>query len=271
MTADSPYGELIDTRLRVMSWNLWWRFGPFERRQPLILDTLRRVDPDVLCLQEVWEEQVEGFAHELGLHHVYASRFEREDGFRFGNAILSRWPIARSEWRPLPAPDDRNELRTVLFAEVDGPRGPLQAFCTHLNWRFDHSHIRQDQVRTVCDLVASLRPRTFPPILCGDMNAVPDSEEIRMLTGRTTTPVEGLSFHDAWEAAGDGGPGITWSNDNPFASLDLEPNRRIDYVLVGWPKQGGAGHVTSCRVEGTDLVDGVAPSDYYAVVAELRY
>ena len=53
--------------------------------------------------------------------------------------------------------------------------------------------------------------------------------------------------------------------------LDLEPDRRIDYVLVGWPKQGGAGHVTHCRVEGVEPVGGITPSDHYAVVAELRY
>jgi endonuclease/exonuclease/phosphatase family metal-dependent hydrolase len=159
----------------------------------------------------------------------------------------------------------------VLRADVDGPRGPLQVFSTHLNWRFDHSAVRQQQVRAIAEVVAGARPRTYPPVLCGDFNAVPDSDEIRMLTGRAAGPVEGLVFHDAWEAAGDGGPGHTWSNANPYAVLDLEPDRRIDYVLVGWPKAGGAGHVTSCEVVGTSPVDGVVPSDHYGVLAELRY
>ena len=34
MTAEGPYGPLIDTTIRVASWNLWWRFGPWEARQP---------------------------------------------------------------------------------------------------------------------------------------------------------------------------------------------------------------------------------------------
>jgi endonuclease/exonuclease/phosphatase family metal-dependent hydrolase len=275
MDLDSPWGDLLETRLRVMTWNLWWRFGPFEERQPLIAAAIARVDPDIVCLQEVWEEQAAALAGELGYSHVYSSRFPRGD-FLFGNAVLSRWPIGRSEWRPLPAPEKYEELRTVLFAEVDGPRGPVQIFCTHLHWRFDHSHIRQEQVALVAQFVADCRPRTFPPIVCGDLNADPESDEIRMLTGRAATPIEGLSFHDAWEAAGAGTPGsridgATWSNANPFAALGLEPDRRIDYVLVGWPKARGAGHVTHCRVEGTELTGGVTPSDHYAVVAELRY
>ena len=43
--------------LRVMTWNLWWRFGPFERRRPAILEVIRAADPDVLCLQEVWSDR----------------------------------------------------------------------------------------------------------------------------------------------------------------------------------------------------------------------
>ena len=40
---------------------------------------------------------------------------------------------------------------------------------------------------------------------------------------------------------------------------------------TGWPRAGGAGHVTSCRVIGQDAIDGVVPSDHYGVLAELRY
>ena len=42
--------------MRVMTWNLWWHFGDHEARWPLIVDTIRRVDPDVLCVQEVWSD-----------------------------------------------------------------------------------------------------------------------------------------------------------------------------------------------------------------------
>jgi endonuclease/exonuclease/phosphatase family metal-dependent hydrolase len=269
-----PYGDLLDTRVRIMTWNLWWRFGPWEARQPAIAATLARLDPDIVALQEVWDDGTDNqaglLAAQLGYHHVYASALET-DGVRFGNAVLSRWPITGHEWRPLPAPPDREESRTVLRADVDGPRGPIQVFDTHLNWRFDQSDVRQDQVRAIARFVKESPPRTFPPVLCGDFNADPLSDEIRMLTGRTVVPEPKLVFHDAWEAGGDGGPGVTWSNDNPYANLDLEIDRRIDFVFAGWPKIGGAGHVVECRVEGTEPVDGVVPSDHYAVVATLRY
>jgi endonuclease/exonuclease/phosphatase family metal-dependent hydrolase len=260
---EGPYGTLIDTRLRVLTWNLWHRFGPWEARRPAIAATLARLDADVVCLQEVWADE------EARLEH---------DGIRFGNAVLSRWPITDSEVLALPATEGTQELRTCVRADIDGPRGALQVFSTHLNWRFDQSDVRQDQVRAICTFIDESRPeggRTYPPILCGDFNADPDSDEIRMLNGRAATPVPKLVFHDAWEVAGrasdSSANGATWSNDNPYAKLDLEPDRRIDYVFVGWPKAGGAGHVTSCTVEGLEPVDGVVPSDHLAVLAELRY
>jgi endonuclease/exonuclease/phosphatase family metal-dependent hydrolase len=274
LTHVGPYGELLETRLRVLSWNLWWRFGPWEARFPAIQETVRRLDPDIACLQEVWgepegESSASRIADALGYEHVYAHRLHL-DGVDFGNAIISRWPIASTEWWPLPARHDAEEMRTLVFAEVDGPRGPVQVFNTHLNWRFDHSDVRQEQVRYICERIEEKRPRTFPPILCGDMNAPPDSTEMWMLSGKTTLPVPKLVLHDAWEMAGDG-PGHTWSNDNPYARLDLEMSRRIDFIWSGWPRAGGAGHVTSCEVIGQEAIDGVVPSDHYGVLAELRY
>ena len=276
MTDVGPYGPLLETRLRVLSWNLWWRFGPWEARLPAITATIRDLAPDVCALQEVWAledgtSSASVIADALGYDHVYASRFEMSEGVQFGNAVLSRWPIASSEHWPLPVTrPDTEEMRTVVVAEIDGPRGPFQLWCTHLNWRFDHSDVRQEQVRYICERIAERRPRSYPPILCGDMNAPPDSTEMWMLSGKTSIPVPKLVFHDAWEVAGEG-DGHTWSNDNPYAALDLEVARRIDYVYVGWPRRGGAGHVTSARVIGRDAVAGVVPSDHYGVLAELRY
>ncbi len=269
----------LDTRLSVVSWNLWWRFGPWEQRQPAIDATLQRLGPDVVCLQEVFEtrdgdRQAERIAAALG---GYDAAFGTGVGFdlapeSLGNAVLSRWPIRTHEVRRLPAPARLDELRVVLRADIEGPRGPIEVFCTHLNWRLDQSDVRQDQVRALCEFVAeTAERRTFPPVLAGDFNAEPDSEEIRLLTGLAAVPVARLVFLDAWRAAGGGGPGWTWSNTNPFAVLDCEPDRRIDYVFVGYPREHGAGQVTTARVEATDPVDGTQPSDHYAICAEVRY
>jgi endonuclease/exonuclease/phosphatase family metal-dependent hydrolase len=267
--------DLIDTRLRVLTWNLWWRFGPWEARQAAIVSTLRRIDADVIALQETWNDetssQVRVLADALGYHHAYGTGFAGFDE-TFGNAILSRWPLGSTETRRLASVEGLDELRVVLRAEVDGPRGAFDVYSTHTNWRLDQSHVRQLQVKTICEFVKERQDDlALPAIVCGDFNADPDSDEIHMLTGKAAVPVPKLVFIDAWVAAGDGGPGYTWSNLNPFAAEGLEPDRRLDYVFVGYPRPGGAGQVVAAKVEGVEPVGGINPSDHYAMLAELRY
>jgi endonuclease/exonuclease/phosphatase family metal-dependent hydrolase len=113
--------------------------------------------------------------------------------------------------------------------------------------------------------------RSLPPIVLGaDLNAVPWSDEIRRLTGATTPAVDGFVFVDAWEAAGSEGRGHTWSDSNPrVPNRAVYPNRRLDYIMVSWPRAKGVGHVVSCEVAATEPVDGVWASDHFAVCAEV--
>jgi endonuclease/exonuclease/phosphatase family metal-dependent hydrolase len=268
----------LDGRLRVLTWNVWWRFGPWEARQPAILEHLRRIDADVVCLQEVWEtrdgkSQARDLADALGFEHVYAAGLGLDLASEsLGNAVLARWPITGSVVCALPAPADRDELRVAIRADVDGPRGAIEVFTTHLNWRLDQSAVRQQQVRALAEFVANTTARrTYPPVLCGDFNADPEADEIRMLTGATAPPVDKLVFLDAWRTAGDGTPGYTWSHANPYTVVDPEPERRLDYVFVGYPQEHAAGQPVRCVVEGVEPVGGISPSDHYAVLAELRY
>jgi endonuclease/exonuclease/phosphatase family metal-dependent hydrolase len=277
---DPGYGPLIETQVRIATWNVWGRYGAWERRQRAIVENLRAIDADIVCLQEAWADaeraQPDDLAAELGLHAAYAPAFEMNGGWS-GNAVLSRWPVTRHEIVELPMEGggvidtDAGERRLTLFTEIAGPRGPLQVFCTHLSWRADWSGVRQAQVRAVCELVASTRPRPFPAILCGDLNAEPSSDEVRMLTGQAAVPVPGVVFRDAWAACRPNEPGHTISSRNPQTLANLDVESRIDYVLVGWPKLGGAGHVLSAEVAGDVEVDGVLGSDHFAVVVELRY
>ena len=109
-----------------------------------------------------------------------------------------------------------------------------------------------------------------PPLLLGDFNAEPDSAEIRYVTGRQSLGERSVAFLDAWQVAGDGGPGFTWSNTNDHARPNLEPDRRIDYVFAGFPRRDGTGQILRCRVVCDAAEDGVWPSDHFGVYAELR-
>ena len=176
-----------------------------------------------------------------------------QEGWTSGIGIASRWPIARHEERPLPGDD--GAAGTVCFAAIDGPNGPLQVFVAMLDYPLDASARRQAQVRQLCEFVSDTASHRHVTVVCGDFNAGPDSDEIRMLTGKSAGPVPRLVFYDVWEIAGDGSPGITWSNQNPLAAIGRYPDRRFDYIFSAWPRAGAAGHPTHCELLGVEAED----------------
>ena len=92
--------------MQILSWNLWWRYGPWERRLEAIAATLAEVEPDLCGLQEVWgareENQAADLAERLGMHWCWTAASRERDGLTLGNAILSRWPITAQAQAGLP-------------------------------------------------------------------------------------------------------------------------------------------------------------------------
>ena len=137
-------------------------------------------------------------------------------------------------------------------------------------WPFVHPG-DEAQVRRVAGFVAACSADGLPPVVTGDLNAVPESDEVRLLEGFLTEPsVPDLLLVDAWRYAAPGDRGITWSRANPHAAATGEPDARIDYVLVGTPRATGAVQVAGAWVAGDRPRDGVWPTDHAAVVADLR-
>jgi endonuclease/exonuclease/phosphatase family metal-dependent hydrolase len=265
------YGRLIETTLRIITWNVWGRYGPWPEREAAIIATLQAARPDILVLTESWakgsDSQCTRLAGLLGLpHHVFSGVAAQEDEDALsGVAVMSRWPIQHESSLTFGS-------ARVQFARLSGPRGPVLVYGLVMDaWWFDESQARQNAVRELLTSIGRAQDKRAPLVVCGDFNTDPDSDEIRMLTGRTTAPVPGLSFYDTWTTAGPLEPGHTWSNGNPWATQLLWPDRRIDYIFSANPRPGGAGHPVRAALLGSEPVDGTYPSDHYALQADLRY
>ncbi len=264
-------------RLRVLTLNIWNRQGPWERRLARIRSGIVALAPDVIGLQEVIDangrsqadEIREGLPDGIGLHAAFGVAHDLGAGVRFGNAVLSRWPIAASRVFPLPT-GASDEHRSLLLAEIQSPRGALPFFVTHLNWRLHHGAVREQQVVVVSEIIKREAPiKGLPPVLVGDFNAEPDATEIRFLKGLHAIGGVSTYFADCFGIVGEG-PGVTFdSRSNPFAASTHEPLRRIDYVFVRGPDGQARGKPLSARVVLTDVEDGVAASDHYGVLAEV--
>lgn len=261
--------------IKILSLNIWHDSGPWPERAKLIRAWIERLQPDLIGFQEVLRgsgrDQVPQMLDGLGYHTDFAmaTPFWNDRSLEFGNAIASRWPIRDREELALPHLDS-GETRCALSVIVDAPVGPVSFTVTHLNWKLHHGWVRVRQVQALTELVLRRRSREgFPPIITGDFNAEPESDEIRYMNGLATIDGRSIAFHDAWRVAGRGADPHTWNNRNPYAATALEPDRRIDYIFAGYPDGEGRGHVVGCRVVCDEPQDGVWPSDHFGVFAEL--
>jgi endonuclease/exonuclease/phosphatase family metal-dependent hydrolase len=219
-------------------------------------------------------DQASAIAADHEFYIAYGSAWHIGEGLHFGNALLSRYPIAESAVFELPG-RETDESRSLLYARVEHPRGALPVFVTHLNWKLHQGSTRLKQVGFIADRVKELAPIKddfLPPVLMGDFNAEPDSDEMRFLRGLATVEGRSVYFADAWISAGDG-PGYTFDRRNRFAAIAHEPPRRIDYIFVRGPDRMLRGEPVATRLAFADGVDGTTgptwPSDHFGVVTDL--
>lgn len=284
--------------LRIVQLNVGSLLEPgWEERRLEVVAWLDRLDPDVVCLQEVWEDPrspstARWVADRLGRQpwHVafgggaFGAGLWPDPDLRFGSAVLSRWPIDDHAVHLLPAEHDDPMVRDVPWELLWVSTAGLDLFSTHLAaapiWGDQRvrqvlavdEHVRR--IRGDRDVVQLGRRRTgMPPILCGDLNAEPDSDEVRFLCGFTALDGRTTFFQDAWRVAGDG-PGLTqdWRSNEVAAAMNVH-RKRIDYVFVGDPflRVGDAGRVLSADLCFHEPLTGVHASDHFGLVVEVTW
>jgi endonuclease/exonuclease/phosphatase family metal-dependent hydrolase len=277
-------------KLRVATLNIWNKSGPWAERLPLIRKQLTELSPDVLGLQEVLRlipdekqppvpapdnDQASEIAEGLGYNIAYGVAADYSSGLKFGNALLTRYKILDNRTFRLPGADT-GETRSVLYALLETPWGRLPVFVTHLNWKLHQSVVRAKQTVYLAERIFVLAPIEadfLPPILLGDLNADPQTDEIRYLKGQHIIDGRSVYLADAWDYAEEQGPGHTYARDNAYALKNGEPNRRIDYIFVRGPDKDMRGEPSNVRRVFDQSVPGaegtVWASDHYGVACDL--
>ena len=145
--------------LTVVTLNLWHDQHDWPRRLNVILAEMRRIRPDVLCLQEVLQNpnlrnQAETLGDSLGCHVQFASVDGPERPKRYGNAILTPHPVLVGESRNLAPIDD---YRAVAHVRFDWRGRTIDAYSTHLHHTPEGGSIRATQIRHLLAYVDSTR------------------------------------------------------------------------------------------------------------------
>ena len=238
--------------VRVMSYNL---HQGFDVNGHLSIEELARVieeqEPDVIALQEVsrgWVidgsfDMLVWLSRRLDMPYAWGPAADSV----WGNAVLSRYPIASARTVPMPNNAQMQLKRSLTTARIDLGNGEsLKVIATHLHHPAGEGHLRVPQVEAI------LREwdEEGRSVVLGDFNALPGDPEMRLLSD--------AGLVDAFPASS---PYRVEATSQPlgYTSTSRNPTKRIDYI---WVSQ-------DLKLRDFALTDSIA-SDHLGVAVTLH-
>jgi endonuclease/exonuclease/phosphatase family metal-dependent hydrolase len=243
----------------------------WPHRRSVVVEAIRRHDPEVLGLQEALAEQIEFLEGALPEYRWLGV----DRGLNGGRGLSEATPIfyKHGEMVPIesgtfwlgnpPNPGTfsgrggrggRGGSRIVTWAHFHHLATGRQVYVynTHLSPREGEQHLVA--AARINERVAALPPESAV-IVMGDFNAYAGTSE-------TWQVATSQRLRDAWNLAAERhGPTVT---SNGFGPPPDWGGARIDWILVGGPVD------VSTAATVVHSVDGRYPSDHYPVVATLR-
>ena len=242
--------------MKLITLNTWGKCGPYQDRWNFFLAELKHIQPDLLCLQEVADDELtQKLEKLLGFTNVVSD-------YRAGLLVMSRFPISESRimvYRDYSPFETKDERRAIL-AKIKIQDREFVIANTHLTWRTEDQLIRNEQARELLEADGESEP---PSIICGDLNDVPDSFALKQIQ---TAGYENLIQKYNPKP-------ITWDNQNLFIRTHKVkfPDRQIDYILIH-QSVSKILKPKSCKIV-FNRTNGksIYPSDHYGLLAEFAF
>lgn len=193
--AQQPDGSI---RLRVMTYNIHHGEGTDGVVDlARIAKVIREARPDLVALQEVDQrtrrtggvDQVAELARLTGMHGLFGPQIPFEGG-RYGQAILSRTPASDLTVHWLPGEPER-ERRIAVSCQIESGAQRITFVTTHLHHQ--NASFRERQAEAINKLFGN---SLGPVVLAGDLNVLPDSSVMEILSSQWQNATEGLA--DRW-------------------------------------------------------------------------
>ncbi len=177
--------------LRVVSVNI-----EGKKHLDSVIDFLKTERPEVLCLQEAYENDIKLFSEVIGEYSVFVPMNVRDGGVKEGIAIVSKYPFtsesekyAGSDLETVPVYDNSSFIVAVmsqwyqlLVSEVSAPDGAYTIATTHLPVT-ERGEVTDYQLEAISNLINKLE-RVGEFVLLGDMNAPRGQQSFSLLAQR---------------------------------------------------------------------------------------
>jgi len=245
--------------LRVMTYNVHTCVGMDGRLSPRrIARVIAQSDADVIALQELdahrgrtnHEDQAHAIARHLEMDYHFHPAWQVEEE-KYGDAILSRFPIHLVKADSLLPGNHRREPRGALWVELELPweESRLQILNTHLSI---YPKERYEQAAALfTDGWIDEAWKCGPVILAGDFNAHPGMDTYELMAKRLLDVQISPPSGTAKSA-----PSSTWISRRPLVRIDHIFTSHNDFC------------VHSARVIDSQLAANA--SDHLPLVADLE-
>jgi endonuclease/exonuclease/phosphatase family metal-dependent hydrolase len=212
-----------------------------RERKPLIVEALRGLDADVLCLQEVWDE----FSSPADMSALLSEQFPYawwtwlgDKPFGNGVVILSRHPLYRGRALLYEANDETGFVdRVLLGADVVTDTSHFHVMCTHLEVR--GSVIAGLEIQELAAFAEAEGYLDGPTFLLGDLNSGPRTEPCKEKDCTDDDYANYLALIETWDDPRADVEECSWCVDfsTPLQLIPpggdvLRYDKRIDHCLT---------------------------------------
>ncbi len=222
--------------MKLLSWNIW-KGKNLDR----VITTLKDENPDVICLQEVKEDdtnQAKVIAENIGYNYIYCGAYttERYDPpFTLGNAILTKQEITSQSCLQLSSLTDYQgksdtEPRGAVICQIDD----VTFVSAHIGYplrEIETTDIQKKQLQNL--LNATPRKKC---VIAGDFNSIPQSDVVKMLEEvyKNTDNSDADTRFETREGKIKKGriDYIFVTSDIKFASFKITPSQASDHSLL---------------------------------------
>ncbi len=240
-----------------------WRWA---QRKPYVFENLRRLNPDIFCVEEALPNQYQDLNKLIGFAHVGVPRDNGVDAGEAAAIYYDRTKFSLAEaghqWLS-PTPDEpsfypgtgnRRVFQWAKLVEKASGRA-FVAVTAHLD--DGSADARVAGVRQIAAFLAAQQPG-LPVFVCGDFNMAPDDPAY------VAMPED---FEDSLKVAATVADPLsgTWMDDYSYVPHENPVMQRLDYVFVR------DFDVVSYAVDTTVSETGKYASDHFPVTVELNF
>jgi maltose 6'-phosphate phosphatase len=252
--------------MRIATYNIWNNDILFEERIEAICETIIKIDVDIVCLQEVRQEENRSLISIIADYAGFPFTVFREypDCPDEGLAIISKIPFTSTSaiWET----DVIMSNYCAIRADFNYKNEIIEVTNVHLNWRSEE--IRKEQVNAVNSWLNCEYHNEKYQIMCGDFNDVPKSSVHDLL--------KIFGWQDIVELTNtkDERHFVTFDlQDNPYLKEDTRPKdkARFDWIMINSRYKDSQIKLESVNIFGNELTtSNIIASDHYGVYVDLN-